>query len=132
MKLLVAPLCWLLLGVWSLAADEDKQGGTTLSPAKARGIFRLVEGQPELRDKDISVQLTLEGALIPEGLWTCVWIREGEEEVVVMQIRDRDGAYRKPNFADPASLKFAIRIDLREKVQAILRHKEGKKKPSRQ
>lgn len=131
MQSFVIVLSLLLVGGGTIFAKDqrEEEGGITLTAAKARDIFRLVEGQAELRDKDVSAQLTFEGELIPQAIWTCVWIKEGADEVVVMQIRDRDGAYRKPNFADPDSLKFTIRFDLREKIQAIIRRK---KKPSRQ
>lgn len=91
-----------------------------LPPATVRTIFRLVSGQPDLKDHEIGA------AVDAAGTWTCVWTHERNDLVIVLQVRDADGAYRRPDITDLSSLKFGMRPDLRERIEALVR--EGRKK----
>ena len=116
----------LVLGSGASAVElpDEKAPDTNLSAQAAREILRLVEGRPDLKEEDILVNLMLEKTTV---LWQCLWLRDGGNEVTVLQVRDADGAYRKPDIADLNSLKFAIRIDLREKIAKVVAAAEAAK-----
>ena len=105
-----AAVCVLLTG----PARAESGPSTTLDAGTVREIFRLVVGQPELNDTAVGVTTG------KDGIWTCVWTRESDREVIVLQIRDRDGAYRRPDISDLSTLRFGIRLDLRERIAKLI------------
>lgn len=115
--ILLALVVFLGRGATAVEVPDELPPDTNLSAGAARDILRLVEGRPDLKDEDILVNLMLEKTTV---LWQCLWLRDGGNEVTVLQVRDSDGAYRKPDIADLNSLKFAIRIDLRDKVAKVV------------
>jgi hypothetical protein len=114
-RAIVACACLHFCGVAVGGAGEASP--PRLPEPALRDIFRIIVGQPQLEDDEIGTSLDARGL---EPTWTCVWSGEAGGEVIVLQIRDRDGAYRRPEMTDLSSLKFGIRIDLRERIGRIV------------
>jgi hypothetical protein len=86
-----------------------------------------VVGQKQLRDDDIAVSVSWISKDRREVIWTCVGVGRNTAEFEVLQIRDRDGAYRRPSMRIPSSLAFEMREELREKIQDLIRGQDSRK-----
>ena len=123
---------FLLFTAWVVATDAAPAQGapdSTLKESTVRAVFRLIVGQPQIDDREIGLSAGFADAAKHDYscVWTCTWQNAGGE-VVVVQIRDSDGAYRQPKFSELSSLEFGIRLDLRERIAALIEKGRKKKK----